>query len=64
MKGILRTALLAICTIAALATGPVSAQRRSDRPIFIIVPFTPGSGPDVLARIVGEEIRKVGTSPS
>ena len=34
------------------------AQRLSDRTIFIVVPFTPGTGIDVLARIVGEELRQ------
>ena len=63
MKFVLRTALLAICAVAAFVAGPAAAQRLSDRPIFIVVPFTPGSGPDVLARIVGEEIRKRWNQP-
>jgi tripartite-type tricarboxylate transporter receptor subunit TctC len=63
MKPILRAAMFAVCALAALAFGPALAQRLSDRPVFIIVPFTPGSGPDVLARIVGEEIRKRWNQP-
>jgi tripartite-type tricarboxylate transporter receptor subunit TctC len=54
--------LRATAILAALAFGlsvaPAQAQRLSDRPIFIIVPFTPGTGPDVLARTVGEELRQ------
>lgn len=42
---------------AGLASGPLAAQKLSDRNITIIVPFTPGSGPDILARIAAEEIR-------
>jgi tripartite-type tricarboxylate transporter receptor subunit TctC len=49
------TALLAA---AMLGVAPASAQRLSDRTIFIVVPFTPGTGIDVLARIVGEELRQ------
>ncbi|MGL4634504.1 MAG: Bug family tripartite tricarboxylate transporter substrate binding protein [Beijerinckiaceae bacterium] len=41
---------------ATLAT-PALAQKLSDRPITIIVPFSPGSGPDVLARLAAEELR-------
>lgn len=39
-----------------LAT-PALAQRLSDRTLTIVVPFSAGSGPDVLARIAGEELR-------
>jgi tripartite-type tricarboxylate transporter receptor subunit TctC len=43
---------------AALLAAPASAQRLSDRPLTIVVPFTAGSGPDLLARLAGEEIGK------
>jgi tripartite-type tricarboxylate transporter receptor subunit TctC len=49
--------------LSCLVPGAVLAQGLSDRNIFIIVPFTPGSGPDVLARIVGEELRKRWNQP-
>jgi tripartite-type tricarboxylate transporter receptor subunit TctC len=52
-----------LLALAALLPSAASAQRLSERPIFIIVPFTPGSGPDVLARIVGEELRKRWNQP-
>jgi tripartite-type tricarboxylate transporter receptor subunit TctC len=42
---------------AGLLTTPASAQGLSERPITIIVPFTAGSGPDILARLAGEQIR-------
>lgn len=37
---------------------PAVAQGLSNRPITIIVPYTPGTGPDVMARAVGEELQK------
>jgi tripartite-type tricarboxylate transporter receptor subunit TctC len=37
---------------------PAGAQRLSNRPITIVVPYSPGTGPDVMARIVGQELQK------
>jgi tripartite-type tricarboxylate transporter receptor subunit TctC len=37
---------------------PGAAQGLSNRPITIIVPYTPGTGPDVMARAVGEALQK------
>ncbi len=48
----------AIAGLAATAvTGPARAQRLSERPIAMVVPFSPGSGPDVLGRLAADEIR-------
>jgi tripartite-type tricarboxylate transporter receptor subunit TctC len=41
----------------AVAASPASAQRLSDQPITIVIPFSPGSGPDLLARMVADEMR-------
>jgi tripartite-type tricarboxylate transporter receptor subunit TctC len=41
----------------ALAQAPASAQKLSDQPIVIVVPFTAGTGIDILARITGEELQ-------
>jgi tripartite-type tricarboxylate transporter receptor subunit TctC len=46
-----------IAGAAASLASPALAQRLSDRPITIVVPFSPGSGPDVLGRLAAEEIR-------
>ena len=35
---------------------PAQAQPFPNKPIKIIVPYTPGDGPDVIARLVGEKI--------
>jgi len=45
-----------------LACGAAQAQEPG-RPITIIVPFTPGSGPDILARTIGEELRQRWNQP-
>jgi hypothetical protein len=44
------TRLFALALAAALAALPASAQNYPDKPIHIIVPFTPGSATDVVAR--------------
>lgn len=45
--------------IALVATAPVHAQGTyPDRPIHFIVPFTAGSGTDIIARTVGETMSK------
>lgn len=51
-----RSVLLAgaCCLIAP----PAQAQRLSERTITIVVPFTPGTGIDILARLLGEQIQK------
>jgi tripartite-type tricarboxylate transporter receptor subunit TctC len=38
--------------------GPAFAQGLSSRAITIIVPYTPGTGPDVMARTIGDELQK------
>ncbi len=63
MVGLSRRSLLAALAMSAAAPSLTKAQGLSDRNIYIIVPFTPGSGPDVLARIVGEELRKRWNQP-
>jgi len=51
-----RSVLLAAgCSLIASAS---RAQRLSERTIIIIVPFTAGTGIDILARLLGEELRQ------
>jgi len=47
--------LVGACSLIAPA---VQAQRLSERTITIIVPFTPGTGIDILARLLGEQIQR------
>ena len=42
----------------AWSNSDAAAQKLSDRPITIIVPYSPGTGPDILARLIGEEIQQ------
>jgi tripartite-type tricarboxylate transporter receptor subunit TctC len=44
--------------LGAAMLAPASAQDLSSRPITIVVPYSPGTGPDVMARIVGEELQR------
>jgi tripartite-type tricarboxylate transporter receptor subunit TctC len=54
-----RAAVIAgMAAVAAFAgAGAAHAQDKS-RPITFVVPYTPGSGPDILARTLGEEIQR------
>jgi tripartite-type tricarboxylate transporter receptor subunit TctC len=47
---------LAILPIVA-TPAPAAAQEISNRPITIIVPCTPGTGPDVMARMLADELK-------
>lgn len=57
---IVRGLLTAMTAVALAVVSPAGgrAQKLSDHPITIIVPFTPGTGPDILARILGEELQR------
>ena len=50
MKRVLISAALVLCAGMALAQG------YPNKPIKIVVPFTPGSATDIMARIVGEKL--------
>ncbi len=55
---------LCVALIALVATlAPARAQPLSGRTITIIVPFTPGTGPDVMARLIAEELNARGKEP-
>lgn len=51
----LRISLLAIFCLS-LSTGVQSQERYPTKPIRLIVPFPPGGGPDVIARILGQQL--------
>jgi tripartite-type tricarboxylate transporter receptor subunit TctC len=53
---VIRLVCLAVLALAAVSS-PAGAQQLSSRPITIVVPFTPATGPDVMARLIGEELR-------
>jgi tripartite-type tricarboxylate transporter receptor subunit TctC len=49
-------AALAALVIGALAPGFAAAQAYPSRPIHFIVPYTPGTGIDILARAIGQKL--------
>ena len=51
----LLSALLAVLSLAA-ATGALAQAKFPSKPIRLLVPFAPGGGVDVVARIVGQKI--------
>jgi tripartite-type tricarboxylate transporter receptor subunit TctC len=48
---------LSFIVVAAMLAS-AAAQGLSNRTITIVVPYSPGTGPDVMARAVGEELQK------
>jgi tripartite-type tricarboxylate transporter receptor subunit TctC len=58
----LTRAIVAIGVGLALVSG-AAAQVPGGRTITMIVPYTPGSGPDILARVIGEELQNRWSQP-
>ncbi|SRR6266545_5196091 len=59
LRILLRCLQPAVVALAALAFSPsVAAAQMAGRPITIIVPYTPGTGIDILARALGGELAK------
>lgn len=52
--------LTAACAALALVAGSAPTAWSQSKPIKIIVPYTPGSGPDIVSRLLGEQIGKTG----
>ena len=56
----MKTRLIALALLSALATSPATAQERADtfptRAIKIVVPFPAGGPSDVLARMIGQKM--------
>lgn len=58
-----RFGILAVFALAFPATGPAWSQSAPSRPLRFVIPFGPGSGTDILARIVTDDVRaSTGTS--
>jgi tripartite-type tricarboxylate transporter receptor subunit TctC len=49
---------LYVAVLIPALLGPAAAQPLSSRAITIVVPFTPATGPDVMARLIGEELKE------
>ncbi len=62
MKTTFFNAVLAALVLNVIAMGPAHAQSTSERPLSIVIPFAPGGGTDVLARMTMPKIaEKLGT---
>lgn len=58
-----RRTVLAILAAAAAPMTPGRAHGQSQQTIRLNVPFSPGTGPDLLARMLGEELRQRWNQP-
>jgi tripartite-type tricarboxylate transporter receptor subunit TctC len=55
--------LLCVLIILGAFLGSAVAQGLSNRTITVVVPYTPGTGPDVVARTIGDELQKRWNQP-
>jgi tripartite-type tricarboxylate transporter receptor subunit TctC len=56
--------LFAVTALAAITVSSADAAAlQQGRTITIIVPYTPGTGPDILARVLGEELQHLWSQP-
>jgi tripartite-type tricarboxylate transporter receptor subunit TctC len=56
----LAAACAATVVLALTSFGPSPAFAQPSKTLKIIVPYTPGSGPDIISRLMGEQIQKAG----
>ena len=56
--GVLAAACAAVAVLAS--SGDVAHAQSQPKSVKIIVPYTPGSGPDIISRLLGEQIGKDG----
>lgn len=47
------------CALGAILAAPAAAQSVAPKPVRIVLPYSAGSGPDAVARHVGEKLSKV-----
>jgi tripartite-type tricarboxylate transporter receptor subunit TctC len=52
----MRWIALPLVAAAALAAAPAGAQDWPSRPVHIVVPYTPGTGADILSRVLGPKL--------
>jgi tripartite-type tricarboxylate transporter receptor subunit TctC len=47
---------LTLATLAMAAAAPLAHAQTAGKPVTIVVPFPPGAGPDLAARVIGEKL--------
>jgi tripartite-type tricarboxylate transporter receptor subunit TctC len=52
----MRWIAVATAALAAVAANPAVAQDWPSRPVHIVVPYTPGTGADILSRVLGPKL--------
>ena len=63
LKWAMRSLAVAGVAAAAIAVGGQVGSRDAlaqSKTLKVIVPYTPGSGPDIISRLMGEQIAKQG----
>ena len=58
-----RAMLAALATAAAAATLPAGAQNWPSRPVRVLVPYPPGSGTDIIGRVLAEKLQAAWGQP-
>jgi tripartite-type tricarboxylate transporter receptor subunit TctC len=58
MRMIRKLAFILACAVAALTSQTASAQDWPAKVVKVVVPFGPGSTPDIVARLIADELRK------
>lgn len=56
MKKVIRTLAIGMAVATSIAAGNLSAQGFPNKPIRIIVPYSPGGTTDLLARLIGQHL--------
>ena len=59
----MRWIALPLAAAAALAAAPGEAQEWPSRPVHIVVPYTPGTGADILSRVLGPKLSERWKTP-